>query len=191
MKHKCRNCQSKNTVTLDRGILAPFFLKRVYGITLNTVRESLTSRIHNPPISTKKNLASFLLKFLNSFNYGRKLLDYRGSVGVQIRVCKDCFFVGPETKYEYEVLSGLYVDYRSANYDNDRINFEPFYAQIKDYVGKSGEEITSRLSHIDTLISQYVDVVSIENVIDWGGWGRKIYTFSSTNEKCVCFRCIK
>lgn len=166
---KCRNCQSLNTVTLEQGIMAPFFLKRVYGITLKTVKENLISKIKNPPMSMKKKLASFLIKVLNSFNYGKKLLEYRGSVGVQIRVCKDCSFVGPEIKYEYEVLNGLYVDYRSESYNNDRITFEPFYAQLKDYVGKSEEEITSRLSHIDALINQYVDVVNIDNVIDWGG----------------------
>lgn len=175
MKHECRNCKSINTETLNQGLLAHFFLKRVYGLTLKTVNESLTAKIKNPPYNAKKSLARLLLKVLNSFRYGRKILDYRGSIGVQIRVCKDCFFVGPETKYEYEMLSGLYVDYRSESYNNERIMFEPYYSEIKDYVGKSKEEITSRLNHIDSLINKYVNIENIKNVIDWGGEKENLY----------------
>lgn len=169
MNHKCRNCKSINTEILNQGFLAPFFLKRVYGITVKTVNENLLLKIKNSPNNIKKSLGNLLLKILNSFGYGRKLLDYRGKVGVQIIVCKECSFVGPETKYEYEMLSGLYVDYRSESYNNERIIFEPYYSELKDYVGKSKEEITSRLNHIDILINKYVNIENIKNLIDWGG----------------------
>ena len=87
----------------------------------------------------------------------------------QIRICKDCGFIGANQAYPSEQLIGLYYDYRSETYNQDRCSVEPSYALIKDQVGKSPQEQTARMSHMDQTIEAFVAVDKISSVLDWGG----------------------
>jgi hypothetical protein len=169
MKQMCRNCQSENITTVQRGELAPFFLKRVYGIYLNSLGEVLSLKVNSLQRKTISMFGNLMLRILGKFKIGRKILRFRLGLKVNIRGCKDCSFVGPDFNYEYAILSNLYKDYRSKSYDAERINFEPFYETIKDLVGKSKEEIAVRMNNLDTLINKYVDFNQINHVMDWGG----------------------
>jgi len=110
-------------------------------------------------------------------------------------VCKDCKFVGPDTNYTNEMLHGLYADYRSDAYNRERISFEPLYNDIKDMVGKSEAEINNRLENVSKLLKRYVDVSSINTVLDWGGGEgkfipkelvhKKVYVVDVSNEPLV------
>lgn len=103
----------------------------------------------------------------------RRVLDYRSDVQVtlktQIRICKDCGFIGANQAYSSEQLLGLYYDYRSETYNRDRCSVEPSYALIQDQVGKSVQEQTARMNHIDQIIEAFVAVDNINSVLDWGG----------------------
>jgi hypothetical protein len=165
VSRECRNCRSSNTVTLDQGLLSPFFMKRVYGMRLMSITEAFAEESNTSRRSAGHSLASWLLGLL----WKRSLMTYRSPVRVDIRVCQSCRFVGPEVAYTLEMLSGLYGNYRSESYNAERAVYEPNYNEIRDYVGKSNEEISSRMSNLDDIIGSCVDANEINNVIDWGG----------------------
>jgi 2-polyprenyl-3-methyl-5-hydroxy-6-metoxy-1,4-benzoquinol methylase len=169
MNKLCRNCQSENIKTLNQGVLAPFFLKRVHGLYANSLGEVLSFKANNSQNNIKELFLNLLHALFRMSRWGRELLSFRSSVKVNIRVCKDCGFVGPEFNYEYDALSSLYQDYRSESYVAERINFEPSYEKIKNHVGKSKEEISVRLNNLDTFVNKYIDINQINNVMDWGG----------------------
>ena len=166
----CRNCLSTNVVISSRGTYAPFFVLRVFGEeSIESLGEAISRRISSINSGYKKYLANFLYSLIKALPKSKKLLDFRSERTVKIRACKDCRFVGPNNSYSFGQLSGLYTDYRSDSYNFDRCSVEPDYAKIKDLVGKTKEEIGSRLTNVDRLIDTFVDINIIESVLDWGG----------------------
>jgi hypothetical protein len=166
MKIICRNCQSTNIFISNRGSIAPFFMKRVHGIYLTSLEETIVSFLDKHP---KTKVAIWIFNLFRSLPILRKIFKFRSRAVVDIRICRDCKFVGPDYGYEQNQLSGLYLDYRSESYNRERINFEPSYASLKDLIGKSAEEVSARLGNVSRLIAKHVDVNSIRNVLDWGG----------------------
>lgn len=183
MKKLCRNCLSQNILVSTQGMLAPFFQKRVYDFYPLSLEEGLNLRINHSRNKFKKILGNLFLSILRKIGVGQKLLSLRSSVTVKIRVCKNCGFVGPECCYTYEMLKPLYQDYRSENYDAERSFFEPSYEKIKQYVGKSQEEISVRLNNLDQIINQYMDTHQVHQVIDWGGGEGKFVPTALQNKK--------
>jgi len=133
-----------------------------------SIAEVFRKGAYTSRIPAKALLGYRLLGLLGPSWKGR-ITAYRSPVRVDIRVCQSCGFVGPEVAYTFEMLSGLYADYRSESYNAERAIYEPDYNEIKDYVGKSSEEISSRMSNLDNIIASCIDVNDINNVIDWGG----------------------
>jgi hypothetical protein len=108
----------------------------------------------------------------------------KANLRVSIRVCKDCGFVGPSQVYPFHQLVGLYKDYRSDAYNRDRCSVEPSYRDIMDAVGKSQQEIASRIQNIDAIVERLVPLASIDTVLDWGG-GEGRFIPSSLRQKSV------
>lgn len=191
----CRNCHSKDTIKLNQGLLAPFFVKKVYDIYLPSLEEFLKSIISKTTKIKRKFLGTVILNLLRGSKLGKTLLRFRGNPTVDIRVCKSCEFIGPEFNYTHEILNNLYTDYRSESYNRERTLFEVNYKKGQKYIGKSAVEVTNRLTYIDTLISKYVDVSKIINVIDWGGGegrfvpsqlkSKKVWILDVSNEPLV------
>ena len=169
MDQFCRNCKSNETVTSKKGILAPFFLKRVFGIHLNSLHEDLILKIQSSKSGIKKLIWKTIHLVLMKFKFGRNMLISRPSPRVEIRICNRCGFIGPEFNYTYDLLSNLYRDYRSDNYNIERVFYEPDYECLRNLVGKSQEEQDVRMRHLDSLVSQHIDVNKIKSVMDWGG----------------------
>lgn len=172
----CRNCQSANVIVSGNGIFAPFFILRVLGrqrIHTESLYEAIHRKASHPQPTLKRGAAQMLILLAKTVPKIRQVLNYRSDVQVtlktQIRICKDCGFVGANQSYSSEQLLGLYYDYRSETYNQDRCSVEPSYALIKDHVGKSPQEQTSRMNHMDKIIETFIAVDEIHSVLDWGG----------------------
>ena len=172
----CRNCLSSNVIVSPNGIFAPFFVLRVLGrqqIHTESLYEAIEHKASDPKPTLKRRAAQMLIRLAKAVPQIRQVLDYRSDVQVtlktQIRICKDCGFIGANQAYPSEQLIGLYYDYRSETYNQDRCSVEPSYALIKDQVGKSPQEQTARMSHMDQTIEAFVAVDKISSVLDWGG----------------------
>jgi hypothetical protein len=166
----CRNCLSPDVFISARGAIAPFFALRVFGVEPpETVGEAISRRIAGFRPGLQKRVAGGVLAALNAIPKAKKYLRYPSEMRTQIRVCRNCGFVGPHMAYAFNQLLGMYADYRSETYNRDRCRVEPSYVQVKDVVGKSRQEIEARLANVDTLLDQHVDVSGIRSVLDWGG----------------------
>jgi hypothetical protein len=155
MKTKCRNCISEDLRILRAGIGAPFFLKRVFGIDVMSINEVLDI---NADHLTKQTLDA-------------KILSFRSPVLFNTLVCNKCGFMGPEFDFTDKILSPLYENYRSKEYNDERCIYEPSYANIKDIVGKGLKEIENRLDFVSRILDQCLDYQLIHDVLDWGGAG--------------------
>jgi len=89
-------------------------------------------------------------------------------------LCESCHFYSIWNRIPNESLDALYIDYRAADYDSDREQYEPGYIKnISDKIGKQ-EEAKSRLVHQ----AEYFKVIESAGVfkasdvrcaLDWGG----------------------
>lgn len=164
----CKNCGSINTSIGETGYIAPFFIKRVFSLDLCSLGEMIEERT-SARNSLKKTIASISYGYLQKIPAFKKLFQFISPVRCKIVVCRECGFVGPEASYSYEMLSGLYCDYRSDTYNKDRCRYEPDYKFIQDLVGKDPDEVRLRLKNIDNLLSMYLEASKISSVLDWGG----------------------
>lgn len=171
---ECRNCGSHNTLILNQGTIAPFFLKRVHSIQLMSLGEQINQKLDKLPDTLIKKTLNSVFQVLSNTTIGKQLNKFRSAAKTNISVCTDCGFVCPNYNYDDSQLFGLYEDYRSDSYDSEREFFEPQYKNIQSLVGKSGIEINNRLNNMSNLISKYVELQSIETVLDWGGEGKFI-----------------
>lgn len=157
MEKICRNCHSKNISIGTSGIYAPFFLKRVFGIDLINLGVMLHVNKNNELIT------NFQSNGLES------ILNFQSPALTSIRVCSDCGFVGPDMHFSADQLQPLYQDYRMESYNQERVKYEPYYQQIQHLVGKDPKEIQERLTLVDSLLNEYLDLSKIHSVLDWGG----------------------
>lgn len=182
MNQLCRNCKSNETVTSKKGVLTPFFVKRVFGIYLNSLHEVLILKMQSSQSRIKKLIWKMIYLVLTKFKSGQNMLITRPSPRADIRICNRCGFIGPEFNFTYDLLSNLYRDYRSTNYNIERVFFEPDYEYVKNLVGKSKEEHEVRMKYLDSLINQYINVDEIKSVMDWGGGEGKFIPSSFHNK---------
>lgn len=190
----CRNCISHNTITLNQGTVAPFFLKRVHNVHVMSLGEQIYIKLTLlSPNTLFKKILKFSYTELNNSTLGTKLFKFRSPAKVDIFVCKDCGFICPAHIYEASQLLRLYSDYRSESYNLERAFFEPKYRHIMNLVGKSEDEIRNRLDNVGSLIRKYTKLESIETVLDWGGGegkfiprelrNKKVFILDVSNEK--------
>lgn len=163
----CRNCASGNTSIVQSGYLADFFLKRVFGIECFSIDQEIKTLPKRKQI--KKTILIIIYYAFNLLPLFRQFFNKKPIVSTEIRVCMECGFVGPNMAYSIELLNGIYHDYRSVTYNNDRCIYEPEYEKIQYIVGKNEAEINNRLENVEKILKKYINFSEIKNVLDWGG----------------------
>ena len=154
----CRNCGSNNILRIKNGAyLAPFFAERVFGIRIETKRG-------------KK------LKLIDSIVFKLTGLALQGSTSLTTDsiICKNCTFLSTYQEISEELLTSLYVDYRTSTYNQDRDRHEPGYAQtIAPHVGSLLEAVKRNLSlnlyFKDLENKGLLTLANYKKILDWGG----------------------
>ena len=151
----CPNCNSPNISRYDKGMLAPFFLKRVFGIE---------------PLSLYTALPERHRKFTKPFpRFAQELLRLYRPIGCPIGFCDDCEFVGPGLPITDNQILNLYRDYRAETYNTERIRYEPTYAAISARVGKDPQEVNARLAYMDAFLKDVPAIATAKRVLDFAG----------------------
>lgn len=163
----CRVCGSSNTSVVPIGRYANFFLLRV-----DTKKDSfqLYSRAHSikidPTISDSLPVRALRkakrILFPPQF---RQAAQFR----TQMQACESCHAITPSHEYSFDDLLGLYRDYRSETYNQDRISVEPDYARIAKNVGDDPIEINNRNTAVDKFLSKNASHFSGGAMVDYGG----------------------
>ena len=171
----CRNCGSNNILRIKNGAyLAPFFAERVFGIKIETKRG-------------KK------LKLIESIIFKLTGLALQGSTSLTTDsiICKNCTFLSTYLEIPEELLTSLYVDYRTSTYNQDRDRHEPGYSQtIAPHVGSLLEAVKRNLSlnlyFKDLENKGIVTLANSKKILDWGGAdGRFLPDFPIATENYV------
>jgi hypothetical protein len=167
---QCRNCGSEDLgVIPDGGFLAPFFAYRVYGIRQSC--ECVAKLRETPKVRFLNSLAQGALEKISLKSI---YVDSSSFNLVDTAICNECCFWSTAKKIDEELLNGLYLDYRSNAYNQDRERFEPGYAiDIAPFLG-GHDESASRVSALDHYLGSLskrlnLDLDAIESVLDWGG----------------------
>jgi hypothetical protein len=153
---ECRNCGSNNLVELGFiGLVAPFFLKRVFNMELNV------------PVSPYpiKQLIRTLGKPLNFFF--SRVYPEKAFIGMQI--CSRCSFVQARDPFPEDWITRLYLDYRSETYNTERIRYEPTYKDIAARVGTDEVEVAHRLEAATLFLSDKLERSPEFTMLDYGG----------------------
>jgi len=151
---KCRNCGAGTTKDLGSiGQIAPFFLKRVLNL-------------ENGFAPSGHPIKRFLHKMILGIGVQRVC---RTSVLIEIEVCRACSFIQTKVPFPEESLAKLYVDYRSDSYNQERTRYEPFYASIAKQVGRSDQEIRTRVDGLTKWLTTKLDIESEFSMLDYGG----------------------
>jgi len=154
---RCRNC-GETINLLDLGFIgqvAPFFLKRVFGIRLGTGRspnrwKQMVRRIVRAPQS--------LLERVN-----------RPMAFVEIQLCEACSFVQTKLPFHEDAINRLYLDYREDSYNKERIETEPWYAAIAADVGHGSIELETRITAATSFLKTHMPIVEDFTILDFGG----------------------
>jgi Methyltransferase domain len=152
----CRNCGSNSLRELGFvGQLAPFFLKRVFNIELH----------QNVSLSPLK---QFIRKALQPVR-GALAKIYSQSACVEMQICMSCSFVQSRYPFAEGAINRLYLDYRSAVYNAERISFEPSYKLIADRVGNDDSEVKARVEETTTWLQNKLEMPHDFTMLDFGG----------------------
>jgi len=155
-KDRCRNCGSIQIKDLGFvGEVAPFFLKRVLNMEIRT-------RISRHP------LRQFARRVCAIPNRAFEKV-YGSGAFMEMQVCLHCSFVQTRHPFTDESLGRLYVDYRSATYNAERIHYEPTYAPIAKDVGKADQEMKCRVDGLNTWLDGKIKADSEFSMLDFGG----------------------
>jgi hypothetical protein len=162
----CANCGAAPVHHYPTASYAPFLLDRVFGIQ----PESLGERLGAADLARTQRATLWLFRcILGCFPLGRRFLGYRGRARTILAACPECGFLGPAAELAETDIGNLYRDYRSPGYNADRIRYEPEYAALAPVIGRHGQEVRERLSHVDGFLGPILDCEGIRTVLDWGG----------------------
>ena len=152
----CRNCGAIGLQELGfTGRVAPFFLKRVFGMRLGVpVSPSPLKQLLRRVVSAPQGL----LERIN-----------QPSAFVEMQLCRQCSFLQTRRPFEEEAINRLYLDYRSDSYNRERIEYEPSYAAIAAQVGQDDTELRLRVSAATRFITANVPTGPGFTVLDYGG----------------------
>ena len=154
--HGCRNCGSQDLNELGFvGEVAPFFLKRV----LNMKVKSSQAR-HPLRLLARRMFA--LPQRLFSKVYGC-------SAYVEMQICLNCSFVQTKHAFSEDAIGRLYLDYRSATYNEERVHYEPTYAALAKAVGVGDQEIKTRVEGLTAFLADKVKRDGDFSMLDFGG----------------------
>lgn len=137
------------------GKVAPFFLKRVFGLEL------LYPRSPNPLKQKIRELASFALSLISRFSVHNAF--------VEMQLCTRCFFIQTRIPFHEGDIMRLYLDYRSPSYNRERILYEPSYASIAESVGQHKTEIQGRTAALKAFLDQNLSTNRVSTILDYGG----------------------
>lgn len=152
----CRNCESTQLKDLGFiGEVAPFFLKRVMNAEIRT------SISRHPLRIFARRVCSIPNRFFEKV-YGSRAF-------MEMQICQTCSFVQIKHTFSDEALGRLYSDYRTASYNQERIHYEPTYAQIADDVGKADQEMKCRVDGLTTWLDGKIQPGSDFSMLDFGG----------------------
>jgi hypothetical protein len=88
---------------------------------------------------------------------------------IKLVLCKNCGFTFYNPRLEENEVNTYYENYRSDSYQEQRYKYEPFFTkELNEQIGGDVEKI-SRKENLFKLLSKYVDISSIKNVLDYGG----------------------
>jgi len=152
---ECRNCGAQVTRNVGFiGEIAPFFLKRVLNLEYG-----LAPSRHR------------LKRFLRRFGFLSRSFQkiYGKSVLVDIEICASCLFIQTKIPFPDEAILGLYADYRSDSYNQERIRFEPEYASIACEVGCCPQEIQVRTVGLTRWLTGKFNIDNNFSMLDYGG----------------------
>jgi hypothetical protein len=154
MSH-CRNCGSLELQDLGFiGVLAPFFLKRVFNAEL-AIRKSTDRR--KRAIQRFTRAAQRILQRIQP-----------PAVAVELQSCIACSFVQTKVPFHDEDISRLYADYRSETYNRERNHYEPTYGTIANQVGEHTENGLRRVDALTVWLNTKA-TLSGGAILDYGG----------------------
>lgn len=154
---RCRNCGETQYLE-DLGFIgqvAPFFLKRVFGMRLGKVR---SPKVWKQWVRSIISIPQVMLERIN-----------QPTAFVEIQFCKNCFFFQTRRPFYEDAINRLYLDYREESYNRERIAYEPYYAAIAADVGHGETELQIRVTAATNFIKTNVPDGEILTILDFGG----------------------
>lgn len=94
---------------------------------------------------------------------------YAKCVLIEIQICERCSFIQTKTPFSEESIGHLYADYRSATYNQERIQYEPEYASIAPCVGRGAQEVETRKTGLTQWLKGKFDSGTHLSMLDYGG----------------------
>jgi len=137
------------------GRVHPFFLKRVFGMRVGEGESP------DPLKALIQKMTAAPRALLSRVS--------RSSVFVEMQICSQCSFIQTRMPFEEQAINRLYVDYRSASYNRERIEYEPSYAAIAESVGQHAQELESRVTAATKFIKDKVPTGTDFTILDYGG----------------------
>jgi hypothetical protein len=161
----CRICEAPDVSSLPIAIYAPFFRMRVDvekdQFALYSASGGLRSYASTPVAKLKRAIA------------GASARIAKQSPPLFLRtycnLCAHCLSLTPSHCYSYEDLAPLYVDYRSAAYNADRISVERSYRRIAPLVGQDPKEQKNRNDGVSKFLGSHLSLVGGKMALDLGG----------------------
>ena len=154
--NRCRNCAALEVVDLGFvGKLAPFFLKRVFGMKLGFATS---------PGSLKQLLRRIALvpqRWLERIT--------RPAALIEMQLCSRCTFIQSKLPFDEYAINRLYLDYRSDSYNMERSEYEPGYAAIAAQVGQDPAELDNRITAATKFLATHIPSTSDFTILDYGG----------------------
>jgi hypothetical protein len=95
--------------------------------------------------------------------------------------CAHCLSLTPSHRYSYEDLAPLYVDYRSATYNADRISVERSYRRIAPSVGQDPKEQKNRNDGVAKFLGAHLSLLEGKAALDLGGADGKFVPLEIVN----------
>lgn len=160
-KLTCRICNSNHIKTLPVCEYAPFFQLRVDVSKDPFLLKSKNKCIFSSDLPFYLRVARKISK--NTDQSNPKPFRTYGTF------CFNCNSLTPTYEYSYEELQGLYRDYRSKQYNLDRISVEPDYAKIAKLVGNNQVEVTNRNNALDLFMKKNAGHFEHGSALDYGG----------------------
>jgi hypothetical protein len=160
----CRICGSNDTHILPLGQYAEFFRLRVDTSKDEFMLFSRTGSITAKPMTLAERALRKAGRILNLSKI-KPAQQFR----THMLACMQCHSITPCHEYSFEDLLGLYRDYRSETYNQERISVEPSYARIAKDVGAHPLEIKNRNAAIDDFLRKNASHFTSGAMIDYGG----------------------
>ncbi len=152
----CRNCGSPKVRELGFiGRIAPFFLKRVFGIEMRV------------PVSPHP-----LKQLLRTMGWpARRVFSkiYSKEAYLEMEICERCSFLQAVHPFPEEWITRLYVDYRSEPYNRERTHYEPSYGVLAHRVGVDRVEVANRVAAATKFLEGKLEMGADFSMLDYGG----------------------